>query len=146
MRNTPNVRAERGRITDHPELASDASYGNNGAFVFKFKGVDLYAIISDEHSWDHVSVHPDTNPPRTPTWEEMCHIKDIFFRDDEIVVQFHPDKKSHISYHNTTLHLWRNQNFLYTLPPYWMVGPKEGQSVGDLQREAAAAVAREEAS
>jgi hypothetical protein len=37
----------------------------------------------------------------------MCWIKDLFWNDDERVVQYHPPKKDYVNVHGGTLHLWR---------------------------------------
>lgn len=84
-------------------------------------------LIQDENTkwngpdfWDHVSVSlPDNS--RCPTWDEMCFIKNLFFRDDETVVQFHPKKSEYINNHPYTLHLWRPHAYDYSLPMQLLV-------------------------
>ena len=46
--------------------------------------------------WDHVSVAP-AKSNYTPTWDDMCAIKDLFFKDDEAVIQIHPPKSEYIN-------------------------------------------------
>jgi hypothetical protein len=137
MRNSPNVRVESHRLTTaagHP-LASDSSHGNNGVFFLRYKGVLLWCMVSDQLGWDHVSVHPDTNPPRCCSWEEMSWVKSQFFYDNETVVQFHPRKADYISDHPTTLHLWKKQDQEHELPPWQLVGRRDpSQTVEDLAR------------
>lgn len=131
MRNTPNLQAERYRIT-HGVMASDRGYGNNGAFHVPVQSrrldghgsIPALVIVSDQAGWDHVSV---SLPHRTPTWEEMCQIKDLFFRDDETVIQFHVPKSIHVNCHPYCLHLWRCHDQTVILPPVWMVGAVVGQ-------------------
>ena len=72
--------------------------------------------------WDHVSV---SLPGRCPTWEEMCHTKALFFRDNEWVMQLHPPESENISNHPYCLHLWRPTLSSIPLPPAHMVGIKE---------------------
>lgn len=74
----------------------------------------LKVIVSDGMGWDHVSV---SLPKRTPTWEEMCYVKDLFFDPDETVVQFHPSVEHYVNLHPNCLHLWRNQIEIQELPP-----------------------------
>ena len=38
-------------------------------------------IASWGGGWEHVSVCPEN---RTPNWDEMCKIKDMFWNDDEV--------------------------------------------------------------
>jgi hypothetical protein len=54
--------------------------------------------------WDHVSV---SLPGRTPTWAEMCWVKDEFFEAEECVMQLHPPKSQYVDCHRHTLHLWK---------------------------------------
>ena len=60
----------------------------------------------DEDGFEHVSVSPK-NENRMPTWEDMCVLKDIFFRDDEEVYQIHPKKSEYVNVKENCLHLWR---------------------------------------
>ena len=53
---------------------------------------------------EHVSV---SLPRRCPTWEEMAMIKDIFWDDEETVIQFHPKKSEYVNVHQFCLHMWR---------------------------------------
>ena len=53
---------------------------------------------------EHVSVSLDR---RCPTWNEMSMIKDIFWEDEECVVQFHPPKSQYVNTHPYCLHMWR---------------------------------------
>ena len=68
---------------------------------------------SDTGDWEHVSVHArqpkldGTVVQRTPTWDEMCHVKDLFWTDDEQVIQYHPAKFEYVNRHDHVLHLWR---------------------------------------
>lgn len=88
-----------------------------GAFVIKLKsGVEL-SVIADNGirspEWEHVSV---SLKERCPTWEEMCQIKDLFFREDEAVIQIHPAKEEYVNIHKNCLHLWRPKNQKLPLP------------------------------
>lgn len=107
MKDAPNHAAEKFR--NHA-----ASYGvvdsNNGAFEVPYGSKPhvkvLRVIVSDGGGWDHVSV---SLANRTPTWEEMCYVKDLFFRSDEVVMQLHPAKSEYVNFHPHCLHLWRPQ-------------------------------------
>ena len=120
MRNTPNVKTERWRI-HKGMMASLTSDGNNGAFLVNCGKEVLTVIASDGLGWDHVSV---SLRHRCPTWEEMSFVKDLFFRDDEVVFQFHPAKKDHINCHPNCLHLWRPHLQQIPMPPPETVGPQ----------------------
>lgn len=79
--------------------------------------VTLQVIASNGKNWDHVSVVAHGRESRCPTWEEMCLVKRLFFRDDETVIQIHPPKHLHLNYHRHCLHLWRSQKHEIRLPP-----------------------------
>ena len=111
---------EANRITKGP-YGSAPNAGNFGAFVIEYKGLLFRVIASDGAGWEHVSVsHGD----RCPTWEEMCHIKSIFWDDDDTVIQYHPKKIDYVNIHPYCLHLWRPVHDLLPIPHHLMVGPK----------------------
>lgn len=103
--------------------ASDASYGNNGAFKIN-RGRTIFAIIaSDGEGWEHVSVHCISDGKnRTPTWSEMCYIKDLFWNEDDCVLQYHPAKSEYINQHEHTLHLWNPIDIEFPVPDKMLVG------------------------
>lgn len=76
-------------------FASDDSFGLQGAYHLHGPcGTDLKVIACDgtdaeARGWEHVSV---SVRHRTPNWTEMCWVKDLFWEDDETVIQFHPRK------------------------------------------------------
>ena len=71
-------------------------------------GTQAHLMVgTNEDGWEHVSV--ELRAKRLPTWDEMCLIKDIFWDDEEEVVQIHP-KKSHYVNMTEALHLWRPVN------------------------------------
>lgn len=114
MRNQPHKKAEKYRITKGP-MASDKSYGNNGAFFIPGPCKELLkVIVSDQGGWDHCSVSLET---RTPTWKEMCFIKELFWNLDETVIQYHPPEVDYVNVHPFVLHLWRPQNIEIPWPP-----------------------------
>lgn len=102
-------------------LASTKECGFNGMFYIKCRRYILTVMASDQMGWDHVSV---SLPNRTPTWAEMCFVKDLFFDDEETVIQFHPPKSEYVNFHPYVLHLWRPHDTKIQLPPSIMVGPK----------------------
>lgn len=65
-------------------------------------------------AWEHVSV---SLADRTPTWEEMANVKDLFWREDETVLQFHPKESEYVNQHPYCLHLWKQRNKNHPLPP-----------------------------
>ncbi len=111
-------------------MGSDGNNGNNGAFMVPsvIAGRKLLIIAADERDWDrerlpgepweHVSVHVVNGSKRyTPTWDEMCQVKDIFWDAEDTVIQFHPAKANYKNLHPYTLHLWRPVKTPLPLPP-----------------------------
>lgn len=74
----------------------------------------IQVVFSNSGGWDHVSVSLHN---RCCTWDEMCQVKDIFFHEDECVLQYHPTKKDYINIHPYVLHLWRPQDTEIVMPP-----------------------------
>lgn len=71
------------------------------------------------NGWEHVSV---SLPKRCPTWEEMSFVKDLFWDETEVVVQFHPAKKDYINTHPFCLHLWKKQGENLETPQTFLIG------------------------
>lgn len=117
---------EKNRITVG-RLASDKSYGNNGAFEIVSPVKDsrhLFIIASDGMRWEHVSVHVyDTKQEKTytPVWFEMCFVKDVFWGVNDCVIQYHAPRMVYVNNHKDTLHLWRQAGFNIPTPPMEMV-------------------------
>lgn len=116
---------EAGRVTTGP-LASQALDGPNGCFILQGPKGPLLIIASDGLGWEHASARP-LHEPRTPTWEEMCFVKDAFWRPDEAVVQFHPPEAEYVNCHSHVLHLWRPLDGVFPRPPSILVGPRVAQ-------------------
>ena len=99
-------------------FASDATYGMMGAFQVP-SPIDnaRMKVISDngvDSKWEHVSV---SRVNRCPNWPEMCFIKDLFWDDEEIVIQYHPPKSKYINNSKYVLHMWRPVKNKVPMPP-----------------------------
>jgi len=113
----------RFKLKNHSLNSSDAD-GNNGAFIIIFEGRELQCIASDGEGWDHVSVSLSN---RCPNWREMSYIKNLFWDEEDTVIQFHPPKSEYINNLPYCLHLWRPQDIKIPLPPSILVGIKESE-------------------
>ena len=76
-------------------------------------------IAYDGQGWEHVSV---SLSHRTPNWREMCFIKDLFWDEEDVVIQYHPKKSEYVNLHNNYLHLWRPIGVELPTPPKELVG------------------------
>jgi hypothetical protein len=128
MRSEPNLRIEDYR-QGAPESEFYSPSGKNyGYFEIPTRAGTLRIVSSGSESWElsegweHVSV---SLANRCPTWEEMSRVKELFWADDETVVQFHPAKRSHVNFHPFCLHLWKRRDRAYALPPEHLLGPKK---------------------
>lgn len=113
---------EKDRIKTGP-FRSDISFGNSGAFEINRGRTKFWVTASDGEGWEHVSVHAESEgKERTPTWSEMCWIKNIFWDESDCVIQYHPAKSEYVNVHKYTLHLWRPLNAVIPIPDKTMVG------------------------
>lgn len=90
---------------------------------------NLNFIFSWGCGFEHLSV---STPVRTPTWEQMCFMKDIFWRDDEVCMQLHPKKEDYVDNMPYCLHIWKPINKEIPTPPSIMVGFRKGKMEEDL--------------
>ena len=95
---------------------------------------DCSVVCSWGAGWDHVSISP-RKKSYTPSWSDMCRVKELFFLDDEAVIQIHPPKDEYVNNMPNCLHLWRANDKDMVLPPSFMVGLREGQTMADISRE-----------
>jgi hypothetical protein len=108
----------------HPLFKTEIGDEHNGSFEIG----DLRVIASSGGGWEHVSV--SLTSKRIPRWVEMCKVKDLFFEDEETVVQYHPKKAEYVNNVSYVLHLWKKKGSEFELPPSLMVGIKE---LGELE-------------
>lgn len=120
---------EKFRMKEGP-MASGPEIGNNGCFQWKARnGHDLFetyysAIASDGLGWEHVSLAVMfMGKYRLPTWSEMCALKNLFWGEEDCVMQYHPPKSKYVNCHPFVLHLWRPVGVDFPQPDPVLVGP-----------------------
>lgn len=91
-------------------------------------------VCSTGAGWEHVSVSPEKIRV-TPSWNDMCIVKDIFWNEDEAVIQIHPAKADYVNNMPNCLHLWRCTYKEMTIPPSVLVGVRKGQTVAEVMSE-----------
>ena len=113
------------RELDQYRVKLYSSMGNehNGAFKIPLGNKTAFVIASDGMGWEHVSVSI-LDVERCPRWDEMCKVKDMFFRENEVVMQLHPEKSEYVNNYNYCLHLWRPLERDIPTPPSILVGIK----------------------
>lgn len=107
------------RITTQQRLGTDTLRRSlYGVFAIPLSNGEVAIAIADnaifDSEWEHVSV---STSHRCLTWEEMCKIKDLFFDEDETVMQIHPAKENYVNFQEFCLHLWRSKTKEIPLPP-----------------------------
>lgn len=122
LRNTANLLIDR--------TTADGGMGE----IFKLGKRYGSVIWSNGGGWEHVSVCPYKRS-YTPSWDDMCALKDMFFYENETVVQYHPAKSEYVNNMPNCLHLWRSINTDFPVPPSIMVGIKKGQSASEIMKE-----------
>lgn len=120
---------ESGRISVESSTV-DGGYGS--IHLFNWSGSVIWSCGG---GWEHVSVSP-YKKKIVPSWDDMCKIKDIFFRDEECAVQYHPPKNQYVNIVPNCLHLWKPINEVLPQPPSIMVGVRKGQSMESIVSEA----------
>lgn len=121
-------------IISHPRLKTGriGNDGGNGLISMPlWKGS---VIWSNGAGWEHVSVSPESKRI-TPSWDDMCRIKDMFFYEDEAVIQIHPPKAEYVNNMPNCLHLWRCTYKDMVLPPSVLVGVRKGQTQAEFIEE-----------
>ena len=110
---------ELGRVVDY--FGPDA--GHNGRFIVQGPcGCELQILSCDGKGtgWEQVSVLTDR--PRSPNWPEMCFVKDLFWDEEECVVQYHPPLSQYVKNSRYCLHLWKPTHQAIPAPPTSLVG------------------------
>jgi len=52
----------------------------------------------------------------------MCFVKDLFWEEEECVIQFHPPLSRYVKNHSWCLHLWKSTREAIPMPPPILVG------------------------
>lgn len=122
MRKIIPAKLESARVRDGPHRTGPLD-GTRGAFLlYGPSGMNLVILSSGEADgtgWEHVSV---SGKNRCPNWIEMCFVKDLFWGEDEVVMQLHPAKQDYVNQHPYCLHLWKPTADPIPLPPSILVG------------------------
>jgi hypothetical protein len=103
-----------------------------GIFIFLSNKTNIKCIVCDSEAggpnegWEHVSVSAsamvdDIVQPVTPTWEQMCIVKDLFWEEEECVIQYHPPRSEYVNIATNCLHLWKNVKQEVPRPPQILV-------------------------
>ena len=111
------------------KIKKEGQDGFGGTFYDKKTRCNLNFIMSWGAGFEHCSV---SMPTRCPSWEQMCVMKELFWKDDEVCMELHPAKDNYVNNHPYCLHIWRPINQEIPLPPTIMVGLKDNFTSEDI--------------
>lgn len=111
IRKTPNLVIE----------AETENDGLGGKYYDRVNNKWLNFIFSYQMGWEHLSV---SMPSKTPSWDQMCMMKDVFWNKDEACVQYHPKEEDYVNMHPHCLHIWKPTDQDLPTPPHILVGFK----------------------
>lgn len=112
MRKLEEIR-NNGKIKIYQEVED----GISGVYHDFIHNKEYTLIFSWGDGWEHLSVSSYI----TPSWEVMCKLKEIFWNDEEMCVEYHPKKSEYVNNHEHCLHIWRPIEEKMPTPPKWMV-------------------------
>ena len=115
-------------IREQPNIMIQQTGPDGGKGEVWFGRVSGSVIWSNGGGWEHVSFTPHKRF-YTPSWDDMCRIKNIFFHPEEWAVQYHPAESEYVNNVPNCLHIWRPIDQVFPTPPSWMVGAKTGQTM-----------------
>jgi hypothetical protein len=132
------------KVLEEGRVEGTTDWGAYGGFLIQGPCGEKLLIVASgaddddvaAEGWEHVSVSVKR---RVPNWQEMCFVKDLFWFEEECVVQFHPPKSEYVNNHPYVLHLWRHKDG-FPMPPSILVGIK---SRGVLTRDEAVELRRQ---
>ena len=101
------------------QVIDEAIDGIRGQYYDSLSSRWLTYVFSWGGGWEHLSV---STPNKIPTWEQMCRMKDIFWNDDEVCIEYHPKKSEYVNNHSYCLHIWKPIDKEIPTPPTEFVG------------------------
>lgn len=131
IRNTPGVVIKKEGQDGFGGSVFETYYKNGKIKVNNSIDKTLHFIFSNGCGFEHLSV---STPIKTPTWEQMCKMKEIFWEDDEVCMQLHPKKEEYVNNHNNCLHIWKPIEKEIPTPPSIMVGIRKEHIEEDIKQ------------
>jgi hypothetical protein len=123
---SPEIAKWRDHEADRMYGTKDEERALGGAFLimriapgYLSRRIALRVLASNDDGWDHISV---SLSDRTPSWDEMEFVKNLFFERDEVAMQLHVPATDHVNNHPFCLHLWRPHDQPIPRPPADLVG------------------------
>lgn len=80
-------------------------------------GRQLTVIISDTNGWDRCQISVYGSKKWEVTSVEVSYVRDLVFKEDDVVVEYHMKPEGYINVGDCTRNLWRNQREEISQPP-----------------------------
>ena len=111
MREFEDVELKMERVIKLFPTNSNKSCIRMGIFEFPLDNGEATLLCAGliREYWEHVFLDL-RHSERCPTYEEMCYLKQYFFRKNEITLQIHPKQSEYVNACQHRLHLWRKVN------------------------------------
>ena len=103
-------------IRDNRKISIKRTSADGGSGDVSVNGIKCSLVFSWGGGWEHVSIMP-YDSRITPSWDDMCKLKNMFWKEDEAVVQIHPRKQDYVNRAKNCLHLWKPIEQELPLPP-----------------------------
>lgn len=126
---TPGMKVKRVGLDGFGGSVFPIVYKNGKTKIDTASDKVLNFIFSVGCGFEHLSVSTTVG---TPTWDQMCKMKDIFWKEDEICMQLHPKKDDYVDQMRYCLHIWRPIDGEIPTPPSIMVGFRKGKRDEDM--------------
>lgn len=88
-----------------PNIRSDFKFTINGK-----EKVRVAAVCNKDEGWEHVLYGHD-EIERLPEWPEMVELKEMFWENNDIVIQVHPRRQDYVNDVPNVLHLWKKTGY-----------------------------------
>ena len=104
----------RDRISEAPPLSSEIAANPKRLMEviqdYAMSFGPFMLIFTNERHDDGVYLHLSvSHAQRYPTWDELMHLRAVFFEDDAEVFQVMPACDEYVNIHSTCFHLWHKR-------------------------------------
>ena len=103
------------------EFDNDEIFQFYGHYTDPVTRKDYLVKFTRGFGWEHLSA---STRNKTPEWDIMCKLKEIFWRDDECCVEYHPKREDYVNNMPYCLHIWKKIDSEFDTPPSILVGFK----------------------
>lgn len=82
------------------------------SYRFDWQTVAQVHVHVPKNGWEHISISLYATQ-RTPSYEEMVTLKNLFWKPSETCIEVHPKKSEYINVHPYCLHIWKKADENY---------------------------------